>query len=315
MSYVYRLVGTRKKISPGDIILYQSYFTSIVTQVSALIMLLPTISKGMESIRSIGEVLNEHDIEDNSGKLVLDGLKGDYSFRQVRFAYPNTREDVLKGLNLEVKSGQTIAIVGGSGAGKSTIINLLIGFNLPSGGELLVDGNIISDINLRSYRKHIAVVPQNTLLFSGSIRDNITYGLPSVSEQQINEAIKAANLLELIDSLPEGIQTKVGEHGNKLSGGQRQRLAIARAIIRNPKVIIFDEATSALDSVSESLILDAMNNLTKNRTTFVVAHRLSTIRQADKICVLNQGACVEFGTYDDLMAQKGEFYHMKELQA
>jgi len=315
MSYVYRLVGTRKKISPGDIILYQSYFTSIVTQVSALIMLLPTISKGMESIRSIGEVLNEHDIEDNSGKLVLDGLKGDYSFRQVRFAYPNTREDVLKGLNLEVKSGQTIAIVGGSGAGKSTIINLLIGFNLPSGGELLVDGNIISDINLRSYRKHIAVVPQNTLLFSGSIRDNITYGLPSVSEQQINEAIKAANLLELIDNLPEGIQTKVGEHGNKLSGGQRQRLAIARAIIRNPKVIIFDEATSALDSVSESLILDAMNNLTKNRTTFVVAHRLSTIRQADKICVLNQGACVEFGTYDDLMAQKGEFYHMKELQA
>jgi len=304
-----------KKISPGAVILYQSYFTSIVTQVSALIMLLPTISKGMESIRSIGEVLNDHDIEDPAGKLVLDGLEGTYSFKHIHFAYPNTQDYVLKELNLEVEKGQTIAIVGGSGAGKSTIINLLIGFNLPSGGELLVDGNNISEINLRSYRKHIAVVPQNTLLFSGSIRDNITYGLQSVSERQLNEAIKAANLAELIDNLPEGLDTKVGEHGNKLSGGQRQRLAIARAIIRNPKVIIFDEATSALDSVSESLILDAMTNLTKNRTTFVVAHRLSTIRQADKICVLNQGTCVEFGTYDELMAQKGEFYQMKELQA
>lgn len=304
-----------KKIAAGDIILYQSYFTSIVTQVSALIMLLPTISKGMESISSIGEVLNDHDVEDNSDKMILDGLEGTYTFEHVQFAYPNTTENVLKDLSISVEQGQTIAFVGSSGAGKSTIINLLIGFNLPGAGKLLVDGNDIRELNLRSYRKHIAVVPQNTILFSGSIRDNITYGLPGVTQKQIHNAIKAANLEALIQELPEGLETLVGEHGNKLSGGQRQRIAIARAIIRNPKVIIFDEATSALDSVSESLILDAMANLTKGRTTFVVAHRLSTIRQADKICVLNRGICVEFGTFDELMAKKGEFYAMKILQA
>ncbi len=303
------------KIRAGDIILYQTYFTSIVTQVSALIMLLPTITKGMESISSIGEVLNEHDVEDNCGKLVLEGLEGRFEFNNVNFAYPNTKERVLEGLTIRVQPGETIAFVGGSGAGKSTIINLLIGFNTPSSGDLTVDGNKITDINLRTYRKHIAVVPQNTILFSGSIRDNITYGLPSVTDEQVNEVIRAANLEELISNLPDGLDTLVGEHGNKLSGGQRQRIAIARAIIRNPKVIIFDEATSALDSVSEKLILDAMDHLTNGRTTFVVAHRLSTIRKADKICVLKNGRCEEFGTYEELMALKGEFFHMKTLQA
>lgn len=242
-------LALNNKIQAGDIILYQSYFTSIVTHVSALIMLLPTISKGMESISSIGEVLNEPDVENNSGKLILEGLEGRYEFKNVKFAYPGTRETVLTGLNIQVKAGETIAFVGGSGAGKSTIINLLIGFNMPSSGDLLVDGNKITEINLRTYRKHIAVVPQNTILFSGSIRENITYGLLSVPEELLNEAVQAANLTELISNLPEGLNTRVGEHGNKLSGGQRQRIAIARAIIRNPQVIIFDEATSALDSV------------------------------------------------------------------
>lgn len=269
----------------------------------------------MESISSIGEVLNDHDIEDNTDKLILEGLEGSFEFNKVMFSYPNTTEHVLKGFDLKVKAGETIAFVGGSGAGKSTAMNLLIGFNLPSEGMLLVDGHSITEINLRSYRKHIAVVPQNTILFSGSIRDNITYGLSSVKEEVIWDAIKAANLTELIQNLPEGLETRIGEHGNKLSGGQRQRIAIARAIIRNPRVIMFDEATSALDSVSESLILDAMNNLTKDRTTFIVAHRLSTIRQADKICVFKAGRCVEFGTYEELMEKQGEFYRMKVLQA
>jgi ATP-binding cassette subfamily B protein len=159
------------------------------------------------------------------------------------------------------------------------------------------------------------VVPQNTILFSGSIRDNITYGLPTVNQTQLAKAIEAANLTDLITSLPEGLDTLIGEHGNKLSGGQRQRISIARAIIRDPKVIIFDEATSALDSVSEKLILDALDNLIKGRTTFIVAHRLSTIQKADKICVVRDGMCTEFGTYEELMALKGEFYRMKTLQS
>ncbi len=305
----------KDKLLAGDIILFQSYFTTIVTQVSGLLTLLPAIAKGMESITSIGEVLNAHDIEEHSGKPKLQSLKGDYEFNNLGFHYNDAANHILSGLSMRVRAGQTIALVGESGAGKSTILNLVIGFILPSEGELLIDGNDLKEINLRSYRKHIAVVPQETILFSGSVRDNITYGLPSVTEEQLEEAVRAANLTDVVKSLPEGLDTLIGDHGNKLSGGQRQRIAIARAIIRNPRVIIFDEATSALDSVSEALILEALSNLIKGRTTFIVAHRLSTIRKADKICVLRDGTCTEFGTYEELMALRGEFYRMKSLQS
>ena len=179
--------------------------------------------------------------------------------------------------------GETIALVGESGAGKSTILNLVIGFNQVNSGEVLIDGHNMKDIDLRSYRKHLAVVPQTSILFSGTIRDNITYGVDNVDEATLDEIVKAANLTDLINSLPDGLDTMVGEHGGKLSGGQRQRISIARALIRNPKVIVLDEATSALDSISEKLIQEALNNLTKDRTTFIVAHRLSTIKDADKI--------------------------------
>ncbi len=303
------------KIRPGDIVLYQSYFTTIVAQVSALIMLLPTISRGMESVASIGEVLNAHDIEENEGKLVIEGIEGNYAFNDVSFAYPSSEKDVLRGLTLNVKAGETVAFVGSSGAGKSTAVNLLIGFDLATNGSLTIDGHDMSEINRRTYRKHIAVVPQNTILFSGSIRENITYGLSNVKENAIHEAIAAANLTELIEEMPEGLDTLIGERGSKLSGGQRQRIAIARAIIRNPKVILFDEATSALDSVSESLIHTAMDHLIQGRTTFIVAHRLSTIRKADKICVMEDGVCVEYGTYEELMAIQGVFHQMKSLQS
>lgn len=303
------------QIVAGDIVLYQTYFTTIVNQVSSLITLLPTISRGMESVTSIGEILNAHDVEDNHGKIKMKKLDGAFDFRNIKFTYPGQNSNVLSGLNLSVKPGETIAFVGESGAGKSTTMNMLIGFIKPTEGELLIDGNNLEDINLQCYRKHIAVVPQNTILFSGSIRDNITYGLPTVTEKQLEDAINAANLEDLIETLPDGLDTLIGEHGDKLSGGQRQRISIARAIIRNPKVIIFDEATSALDSLSEKLILDAMSNLVKGRTTFIVAHRLSTIRSADKIGVLKDGVCAEFGTYDELMEKKGEFYRMRSLQA
>ena len=170
-------------------------------------------------------------------------------------------------------------------------------------------------IDLRTYRKHLAVVPQTSILFSGTIRENITYGHEHVSDEELERVIKAANLTDLMESLPNGVDTMVGEHGGKLSGGQRQRIAIARALIRDPEVIVLDEATSALDSISEKLIQEALENLTKGRTTFIVAHRLSTIRDADKIAVLADGHCVEYGTFEELMARKGEFYRMKMIQS
>ena len=221
---------------------------------------------------------------------------------------------MLQDFDLKVAPGETVALVGESGVGKTTVINMVIGYHFPDEGILTVDGHNIREIDLRSYRRHIAVVPQNTILFSGTIRENITYGLPSVSEEKLQEILEAARLTEMIAQLPNGLDTSVGEHGGKLSGGQRQRISIARALIRDPKVIILDEATSALDSVSEKKIQEALDYLTAERTTFVVAHRLSTIKDADKIAVMEEGRCIEFGTYDELMEKKGAFYKYRQLQ-
>lgn len=302
-------------VMPGDITLYQSYFATIVSQVSSLMSLIPTIAKGIESVNSIGEVLLEDDIEQNEGKEIIKDIYGEFDFKDVTFRYNNIDRPVLHNLNLHVDKGETIALVGESGAGKSTILNLVIGFNQVNSGEVLIDGHNMKDIDLRSYRKYLAVVPQTSILFSGTIRDNITYGVDNVDEATLDEIVKAAYLTDLINSLPDGLDTMVGEHGGKLSGGQRQRISIARALIRNPKVIVLDEATSALDSISEKLIQEALNNLTKDRTTFIVAHRLSTIKDADKIAVIADGHCVEYGTYDELMNLKGEFYQMKKIQS
>lgn len=302
-------------ILAGDIMLYQSYFATVVNQVSAIVTLLPTITKGIESVNSIGEVLLSDEIEENEGKEKLKQVDGVFDFKDVSFCYKNNGAKVLNHLNLHVEKGETIALVGESGAGKSTILNLVIGFNLAGGGEVLMDGKDMREIDLRTYRQHLAVVPQTSILFSGSIRDNITYGCGQVSEEELAGVVEAANLKDLIASLPDGLDTMVGEHGGKLSGGQRQRISIARALVRNPRVIVLDEATSALDSISEKLIQQALSNLTRGRTTFIVAHRLSTIREADRIAVIADGHCVEYGTYEELMALKGEFYKMKILQS
>lgn len=309
------ILAINGEIGVGDISLYQTYFTTLVMKISGIVALLPIITKGTESIHSIGEILSSYDIEDYKGKEKVNVLRGEYEFQDIYFHYADNERMVLNGLNLKVNQGETIALVGESGAGKTTVVNMAIGFFKATEGTLYIDGKDSSTLDLQSYRQHIAVVPQNTILFSGSVRDNITYGKTDVSEKEVMAAIEAANLKNVIDKLPNGLDTSIGEHGDKLSGGQRQRISIARAIIRNPDVIIFDEATSALDTVSEAEIQTAINNLTENKTTFIVAHRLSTIRNADKIAVLRDGKCVEFGTYKELMKKKGEFYTYKTMQS
>jgi ATP-binding cassette, subfamily B, bacterial len=308
------ILALRGSITPGEVVMYQTYFTTVVNAVSSMITLIPTIAKGLESLNSIGEILTAGEVENHENKPKIKQVEGNFSLQRVCYRYPKSDQLILHDINLEVKQGETVAFVGESGSGKSTILNLLIGFIQPTEGKILLDGHDMSSIDLRSFRHHLAVVPQSTILFSGTILQNITYGMPSVTEEELKRVLLAASLWDVIEKLPDGLNTRIGEHGDKLSGGQRQRVSIARALIRNPKVIILDEATSALDSHSEKKIQEALNTLCHGRTTFIVAHRLSTIRNADKIAVIENGRCVEFGTYDELMNTQGKFYELKQLQ-
>ncbi|URZ01511.1 ABC transporter ATP-binding protein [Clostridium felsineum] len=298
----------KNSITVGEVVLYQGYLGTIIGQVSSVINVYPIIVKGIESINSVGEIILVNDIENNKGKKKLKDVYGEFSFRNVGFKYKDSTKPILKEFNLNVKKGETVAFVGESGAGKTTLLNLIIGFNKVTSGSIVVDGIDINKIDLRSYREKIAVVPQNTMLFSGSIKDNITYGLSNVSEEKLQKVIEYANLENVIKRMPKGIDTIIKERGHNMSGGQKQRIAIARAIIREPNIIILDEATSALDNVSEFMVQKAINNLIKDHTTFIVAHRLSTIKNADHIVVLKGGKCVEEGTYEELVSRKGQFY-------
>lgn len=307
------LLAIRHVIGVEDIAMYQQYFSMLTGQVASIVGMVPAITKGLESVSSVGEILRSADVEDNRGKTVYRELRGEYEFRDVHFAYEDD-QPLLQGMNMKINAGETVAFVGESGSGKTTMLNLLIGFNFPSSGTLLVDGQDIRTIDLHSYRKHISTVPQNSVMFTGTIRENITYGMKGVTDEQLYRALDAARLTDFVNSLPNGVDTMLAEHGGNLSGGQRQRLSIARALIRDPEVIILDEATSALDSVSERQIQDAINNLTRGRTTFIVAHRLSTIKNADKIAVIQDGRCVEMGNFEELMEKKGEFYKLRSMQ-
>ena len=220
---------------------------------------------------------------------------------------------VVDNFNLNVRQGERIAVVGSSGSGKSTVMNLIIGLLSPTSGEIYIDGTPMSEMSMQSYRKFISVVPQNSILFSGTIRENITYGLKTYSEKAFQQAVEDANIKEFLDILPNGLESPVGEHGDKLSGGQKQRISIARALIRDPKILILDEATSALDNVSEYHVQKAIDKLVSARTTFIVAHRLSTIRNADRIVVMEEGKMVEVGTYEELMSKNGRFCELERM--
>ena len=304
----------RGKITVGEVVLYQTYFGQIVNNINGLLNLYPQITKGMESINSIGEVLYEERIETNNSILPISEIKGNVEFRDIYYKYDDSSKWILNNYNLKVKAGESIAFVGGSGAGKSTILNLLIGFDRPQEGKILIDGINMQNLDINEFRSHIAVVPQNTILFSGTIRDNITYGIDNVTDERLWEILRDVGLDDIVSGLPGGLNTYLGEHGGNMSGGQRQRISIARALLRDPKIIIFDEATSALDSVSEKKVQIAVDKMMKHCTTFLVAHRLSTIKNADRIAVIENGSISEIGTYDELMKKQGAFYYLKKLQ-
>jgi ABC-type multidrug transport system fused ATPase/permease subunit len=237
------------------------------------------------------------------------------SFNEVQFSYPSRSDvPVIQGLSFELAKGQALALVGKSGSGKSTVASLLMRFYQCQRGQISSGAHAVESFDLQAWRKSLALVPQDVLLFGGSIRENITYGKTSATEEEIIQAAKEANAWEFIEEFPEGLDTKVGDRGVQLSGGQRQRIAIARALLKNPQLLILDEATSALDSESERLVQEALDRLMVGRTSVVIAHRLSTIRKAHQILVMDKGKGIERGTHDELMKLNGAYAELIRLQ-
>ncbi|WP_406121428.1 ABC transporter ATP-binding protein/permease [Streptomyces canus] len=293
-------------VTPGDVVMLSAFLTTLTNSTTTLAGLAPVITKGLESVRSVGEVLQAPELEDNEGKAHVDSVRGAVEFQGMGHAYDHGRPAV-RDFTLSVTPGETIALVGASGAGKSTVLNLVIGFIRPTSGRLLLDGTDMNTLDLRTYRRFLSVVPQESILFDGTIRENVAYGMDDADEETVRTALRDANALEFVDRLPQGLDTLVGERGARLSGGQRQRLAIARALIRDPRVLVLDEATSALDTRSEALVQQALARLLHGRTTFVVAHRLSTVRGADRIVVMGEGRILETGTHEELLRRGGAY--------
>ncbi|MGK3954480.1 ABC transporter ATP-binding protein [Microbacterium sp. I2] len=314
LAAVFALTGILP-ITPGEVVLLSTYFALLTQGLTQLLMLIPVGARGLESMRSIAEVLQEPDLEQNAGKRAVSSVTGHVELEHVSHRYEGADRDAVHDVSLDIPAGQTVAFVGSSGSGKSTMLNLVLGFVRPTSGRILLDGADMQDLDLRTVRRFVSVVPQESVLFEGTIRENIAYGLDDADDDRLREALRDANAAEFVDTLPEGWNTVVGERGARLSGGQRQRLAIARALVRDPRILLLDEATSALDPESEELVKGALNRLMAGRTTLVVAHRLSTVRQADRIVVLEHGRIVEAGAHDALLAAPGRYAHLHATQS
>ncbi len=296
------------RLTIGELVAFSAYLEYLSAPVYRILHFhlgLAATKAVLQRLFQVLDLTDEHSGNADLEKKKLDDVIGQIQFQSVRFAYQEV--EVLKDINLDVRPGSIVALVGPSGSGKTTLTNLIPRLYEPNAGRLLLDGHDLQTLDLKFLRQQIGIVPQEPVLFDVSIKDNIRYGCPSAADEEVYAAARAANIHEFIVSLPEGYETQIGERGFKLSGGQKQRVAIAMAILKNPKILILDEATSALDSQSEALIQEALQNVMKQRTTFVIAHRLSTIRNADQIVVMDQGEIVEVGSHSDLLAS-GKLY-------
>ncbi len=302
-------------LDPGGFIAFIAIFSQITRPVRTFIDQFANINQGIAAGERIFSIIDtKPEIQDKPGARELTGLKEKIEFRDVHFTYDGERE-VIDGISFEIRRGQTVALVGPSGGGKSTLSELLPRFYDPSAGEILIDGISLRDYTQESVRAHMSVVAQDTVLFNDTIENNIGMGKRGATHEEVVEAAKVANADCFIRECTDGYGTNIGDRGVKLSGGQRQRLSIARAVLKNPDILILDEATSALDTESEKLVQDALNNLLKGRTSVVIAHRLSTIHNADLIVVVDHGRIAEQGTHNELMERNGIYAKLIEMQS
>jgi subfamily B ATP-binding cassette protein MsbA len=296
------------RLTAGGLTSFLFYLMFIAGSFAAFTSMYTQIQEALGATERIFEILDTSpDVQDKPGAKELHEIDGRITFEHVSFSYDN-RTVVLKDISLEISSGEVLALVGPSGSGKSTLFSLIPRFYDPTEGRVLLDGHDLRDITQYSLREHIGIVPQDTMLFGGTIRENISYGKLDASEEEIIAAANAANAHRFITELPDGYATVVGERGIKLSGGQRQRIAIARAILKDPCILLLDEATSSLDSESEGLVQEALERLMKDRTTIIIAHRLSTVQNADRIAVLEAGRVVELGSHAELLNKEDGLY-------
>ena len=301
--------------TPGELAAFFLYAIIIAGPIGTFVRLYTQIQEALGAIRRVYEILDTKPlIVDPENPVVFDQVQGGIEFDHVSFGY-NKDIPVLKDVSLQVRPGEQVALVGPSGAGKSTVIQLVHRFFDVDSGTIRVDGHDIRDTELKTFLNHVALVPQETLLFGGTIRENILYGKLDATDEELDQAARFANAYDFIKALDQGYDTVVGEKGVKLSGGERQRIAIARALLKNPKILILDEATSSLDNQSEMLIQDALENLMQDRTTLIIAHRLSTVHNADRIIVLDKGRVVESGNHKELIANEGLYYKLYTLRA